>query len=43
MLATIRAKDGDFTGEITKAKGVEITYYNQELIQTIAMAYGAWK
>ena len=43
MLATIRAKDGDFTGEITKAKGVEITYHNQELIQTIAMAYGAWK
>lgn len=43
MLATIRAKDGDFTGEITKAKGVKITYHNQELIQTIAMAYGAWK
>lgn len=43
MLATIRAKDGDFTGEITKAKGVEITYHNQELIRTIAMAYGAWK
>lgn len=43
MLATIRAKDGDFTGEITKAKGVKITYHNQELIRTIAMAYGAWK
>lgn len=43
MLATIRAEDGDFTGEITKAEGVKITYHNQELIKTIAMACGAWK